>query len=361
MKNFVLLLTLCCMYISCKERQTKIDGFPVKICQEDTCFGLLTLEGKVLTDTFFLHKPSLTINRICVLPCGEDQFRMCDVSALPMTCDSRRFRRVGNFVENVTVAQEKKGGPFILIDRSGECVAVIDSYRGDRIRMMHNFSDGLALVYTENRKYGYVNTCGEWIVAPMYDFAEGVALVGSADAQGRLAYLVIDRKGNERFHVSLTNCQLQGRFSNGWLVYRDLRQRYCACLDKKGKTVLYLPDEEQDMTEYRYDRALALAQTGIGVLNKKGKWIIPADFDDGKFINSNYLAMKRTGKWALFDLAGRQITPFVYEKITPWEHTDLFFVRQDGSDFLIDAKRREVNTDSRNSFGHSSFLSLSLF
>ena len=122
---------------------------------------------------------------------------------------------------------------------------------------MHNFRDGLALAYTENQKYGFVNTRGEWVIAPEYDFAcdfsEGMALVGMADREGRIAYEVIDREGQNVFPVMLTNCRLQGVFSCGLLVYKDLRQHYCACLDKKGKTVLYLPAEIQEMTEFRHD------------------------------------------------------------------------------------------------------------
>lgn len=39
--------------------------------------------------------------------------------------------------------------------------------------------------------------------------------------------------------------------------------------------------------------------------------IVPADYDDGEFINSERLALKSKRKWALFDFKGNRVTPFI--------------------------------------------------
>lgn len=150
--------------------------------------------------------------------------------------------------------------------------------------------------------------------------------------------------GTERFSRELTNCRLQGVFSCGLLVYKDLRQHYCACLDKKGKTVLYLPAEIQEMTEFRHDVAFCLTRNGIGVVDKAGKMIVPADYDDGEFINPERLALKSKEKWALFDFKGNRVTPFIYDKIYSWSHANCVFVHQDSVDLLIDETGKTVST-----------------
>lgn len=90
----------------------------------------------------------------------------------------------------------------------------------------------------------------------------------------------------------------------------------------KRETVLYLPAEIQEMTEFRHDVAFCLTRNGIGVVDKAGKMIVPADYDDGEFINSERLALKSKGKWALFDFKGNRVTPFIYDKIYPWSHAN---------------------------------------
>ncbi|MEQ2977050.1 WG repeat-containing protein [Butyricimonas faecihominis] len=348
MRNIIFLFALIYVCVSCEKKRVEINGFPVKILHGGSSFGIITPDGNVLIDSLFSGKPSIVVNQVCVLPCGNGMFRLCDISKVPMTTSSRRFIQVGNFIEDVTIAQEEKEGPFILINKSSENIAVIDSYRGVPVRVMHNFKDGLALAYTGNQKYGYVNTRGEWVIAPEYDFAcdfsEGMALVGMADREGRIAYEVIDREGQNVFPVMLTNCRLQGVFSCGLLVYKDLRQHYCACLDKKGKTVLYLPAEIQEMTEFRHDVAFCLTRNGIGVVDKAGKMIVPADYDDGEFINSERLALKSKGKWALFDFKGNRVTPFIYDKIYSWSYANRVFVHQDSVDLLIDRMGKTVST-----------------
>ena len=80
--------------------------------------------------------------------------------------------------------------------------------------MMHNFRDGLALAYTGNQKYGYVNTRGEWVIAPEYDFAcdfsEGMALVGDGRQGGANRLRGHRQGGTERFSRDVNELSLTG-------------------------------------------------------------------------------------------------------------------------------------------------------
>lgn len=72
--------------------------------------------------------------------------------------------------------------------------------------------------------------------------------------------------------------------------------------------------------------------------------IVPADYDDGEFINSERLALKSKRKWALFDFKGNRVTPFIYDEIYPWSHANRVFVHQDSMDLLIDETGKTVST-----------------
>lgn len=108
--------------------------------------------------------------------------------------------------------------------------------------------------------------------------------------------------------------------------------------------MLYLPAEIQEMTEFRHDVAFCLTRNGIGVVDKAGKMIVPADYDDGEFINPERLALKSKEKWALFDFKGNRVTPFIYDKIYSWSHANCVFVHQDSVDLLIDETGKTVST-----------------
>ena len=44
------------------------------------------------------------------------------------------------------------------------------------------------------------------------DFSEGLAVVGVADGEGRLAYQVINKQGNVQFYITLQKVRVQLRF-----------------------------------------------------------------------------------------------------------------------------------------------------
>ena len=58
------------------------------------------------------------------------------------------------------------------------------------------------------------------------------------------------------------------------------------------------------MTEFRHDVAFCLTRNGIGVVDKAGKMIVPADYDDGEFINPERLALKSKGNGPCLILKG---------------------------------------------------------
>lgn len=259
----------------------------------------------------------------------------------------RRFRQIGYFLEDVTIAQERVGQPLLLIDKSGNTVTSLDAYRGYPIRVMRNFSDGLALTYVGNGKYGYVNARGEWVIEPFYDcaydFSEGVALVGVANERGEVAYQVINKQGEILFYVTLHDSQLQDVYACGLLVYTDLHQQYFACLDQKGKTVLYFPSGIQEVSHFRHGAALFLTSNGIGLCDKSGKILIPANFEEGEIIGPRRVALKSRGKWAIFDFGGKPLCEFSYDRVFPYDRDGYAFVAKDSVFVLVNREGKQVS------------------
>ena len=80
-----------------------------------------------------------------------------------------------------------------------------------------------------------MDTRGEMVIKPVYDYAvdfsEGLAVVGVADGEGRLAYQVVNKQGNVQFYITLQNCRIHERFACGCLMFKNLEQNYCGALD----------------------------------------------------------------------------------------------------------------------------------
>ena len=79
MRNIIFLFALIYVCVSCEKKRVEINGFPVKILHGDSSFGIITPDGNVLIDSLFSDKPSTVVNQVCVLPCGNGMFRLCDI------------------------------------------------------------------------------------------------------------------------------------------------------------------------------------------------------------------------------------------------------------------------------------------
>ncbi len=333
----IFLFTCLLLFASCEEKRIAIDALPFKVTPGNE-WGILSTDGTIKMINAFKYRPSVVVNGRLSVPNDSGRYELYNFSGELGSVSPKSFVTIGYFFEEVTFAQEEKDGALMVVDRFGEKVAVADSYQGHSILMAHNFREGLALVYTNKGKYGYMDTHGEMVIKPVYDYAadfsEGLAVVGVADGEGRLAYQVINKQGGVQFYITLQNSRIQENFSCGYLMFKNLEQDYCGALDRDGNVCLYLSTRVQEVMPFRYDAAVFWTESGVGVMDKSGKVLIPAIYDDGRVIGDRRVALKLRGKWALFDFEGRPLCEFVYDWISDLER--YAFVRENGTCYLID-------------------------
>ncbi|MFR4037361.1 MAG: WG repeat-containing protein [Butyricimonas faecalis] len=58
-----------------------------------------------------------------------------------------------------------------------------------------------------------------------------------------------------------------------------------------------MPTRVQEVMPFRYDAAVFWTESGVGVMDKSGKVLIPANYDDGRVIGDRRVALKLRGKW----------------------------------------------------------------
>ena len=84
MRNIIFLFALIYVCVSCEKKRVEINGYPVKILHGDSSFGIITPDGNALIDSLFSGKPSIVVNQVCVLPCGNEMFRSVSYTHLTL-------------------------------------------------------------------------------------------------------------------------------------------------------------------------------------------------------------------------------------------------------------------------------------
>jgi hypothetical protein len=218
---------------------------------------------------------------------------------------------------------------YINLNRKGR--VVIEPQFGEA----YIFRDGLALVKTSgvNGKYGYINKNGEFVIAPIFTYAqnfyEGTAWVQMENNQPML----IDKKGEILLQVdSLIKAHPFNKdISTVFHANSDENSKEKILgmfINKKGERVV--TTTEGKFNTIINDDLYAFKSEGSekwGYKNKKGEFAINEQFDfAGPFINE--VAVVKVGnKWGSINKKGNFIvTPQYYDMLT-YDSDGLYFTK----------------------------------
>lgn len=228
------------------------------------------------------------------------------------------------------------------------------------------FSNGLAKVGQRKHgkmKYGLIDKAGN-IVSPMeYDvmqdgFGDGLKAVGKQDVKsGKWSYGFLDKNGKVAIPLKFS---MVGTFNEGLCAVKDNEHKYrVVFIDTHGDIVIpYI--EKSDMVggmPMFNEGACIICCTGkAGAIDNKGNVIVPFEYDNETFLDKspdffrvngadyrlpvfvNGLAvMRKKGRWGVLDKTGKCIIPAEYEQIVGSKTCSYFMVRQKGKWGLIDA------------------------
>lgn len=338
-RSRLLLIVLLLLLVSCHQTVNNVEGLAFKDSTNGQ-WGLLSTDGTVLVPAgTFNREPSAVVNGMFCLPDEKGTYRLYHQNCPTRPVTSRHFARIGYFFEDVTLAQETPESPIIIIDREGKDIASTNQYPQYDILLAHNFSEGLALIYTRSGKYGYMDTHGKIVIPPIYDlaydFSEGVALVGITNKEGETGYQVIDRKGDIRFGIQLSNSLLSHRFGNGFLMYKELDTGRCCYLNIKGSPLLYLPENVIESYHFNHKATVFQTTAGTGIINLKGKILIPAHYEDAFVAGDKRIALRTKGMWSLVDFDGQPLSDTLYEAIGEFYGSNKAVAQKNGKYMLV--------------------------
>ncbi len=174
-----------------------------------------------------------------------------------------------------------------------------------------NFHENLAAIYDhETQTYGFIDTKGQWKIAPQFtfagDFSEGFAIVTKGEKSG-----YITQDGNW-LPIPFIVYQNSRPFSEGLAIVRSDHDYF---INTKGETAI----NEEQLAQYAYiedfhdNRALvnkysADEEEGLfGYLDPSGTEIIPAQFTQAESFSEGLALVEKDGKKGFIDTQGRWI------------------------------------------------------
>lgn len=210
------------------------------------------------------------------------------------------------FYAGVAWFQEKKNGPWKLIDRSGK--TLVDGFQAETIGW-YSADSKLASFRDCNGLRGYVDLAGKVAISPQYEkaslFVDGVAEVGKT-INGELLYGIIDRNGKTVLPIRHKRVEIlhHNRFGVGKIG----EVRY---VDEKGKTIVNLVFEGLDRFPLIPGACIATLKGGkVGLLNEKGEWILPPEYSRIQWANEGPIAVTKDGKAGYVDMNGNTVIDF---------------------------------------------------
>lgn len=240
--------------------------------------------------------------------------------------------------------QVEKDGKYGYINLYGELVIPFT------YKKAYPFSEnGLAFVICENGLGGYINTNGEFVIDPIFEYGStfkfGYAAVRDRGGQYKFIY----KNGQKAFDVLFKYAS--GYSDCGLTVIQHVDRRY-ALMDTIGNVRLLLEEgcviedfkKDSRITKFRKNGKEAL-------INAAGEII--TDFYDQVIItpNSYMNPFLRDGLWGYVDTRGREIIPNIYLEASEFTEDYVAYVRAfdplaetGANEFYIDPEDKILDT-----------------
>jgi len=313
MKKFriwIVLLVAVAIVSSCSEgKKSDITHLPFRNSQ-DTKWGMVSTDGKILFEGEFASMPSVAVNGIFVVKNLKGYYEYYKVGEKPRKFGGE-YLQAGMFHENAApVVLPESAVSFI--DTSGNSLFVLKEFEGSKIVSASNFHDGMASVENSSGLKGYINTSGEFIFKPQFDIANdfnaGLAIVGKKNSDG-IIYSVINKLGETTATLDSRIKAIHGTICESLtgFTFSDEMDEW-GFMDISGNIVIPADSAKKAVKPFHGKYAIFSDGKLWGAINRKGEIVINPIYasleygPEGKFIagdgekfNLIDLKLKRSG------------------------------------------------------------------
>lgn len=193
-----------------------------------------------------------------------------------------------------------------VIHKDGSEAFTLNPVKGKEITATDNgFECGMLTISTEDDMYGYVDTKGNVVIEPKYNYAGtfkyNCAFVGtrSEDKDGgeTMSYKVIDKKGETI--IDLKNGWNPEKIGKGGVLIKYDEDRY-GIVDKKGE-MQKLPNKVEDVSEFNEDYIIFRQDSEWGVMNREFETLIRPKYERVQILPGDKFLCIREDKVEVLD------------------------------------------------------------
>jgi|GEM_PF-3213308 len=208
-----------------------------------------------------------------------------------------------------------------------------------KYKVAYDFSDGLARVSLDGKKYGVINRSGT-VVIPLeyeslsYGFKDGYAPAKKDGKWGLLSNkgkTVVDHKYDHFDYVS------EGLAA---VAVRNGIQMQYGFIDIKGREVI--PLKYQMVSRFKNGLAYVREDNKYGYINTKGKTVIPFVYESASSFNEGLAAVRLNGKWGFINQENEMVIPAQYDEVYNFKNGETE-VRKGNMAWFIDKEGKELN------------------
>lgn len=157
-------------------------------------WGYINHRNQLLIQFRYKYARPFSLDGIASVCRNEDNmWTFIDIDGSEISQREEGYYALDSFSNGLCAALEIRGDSWVYIDTSG------NHYFKGRFKSIQPFSEGLAAVSEDGKKYGFINMKGEMVIHPKYFIAEpfrgGQTAVSTVDSCGVIDQ-IIDVKGN---------------------------------------------------------------------------------------------------------------------------------------------------------------------
>ena len=293
--------------------------------EEDGQYGLLGKDGKPLFSEEFENGITAAFEGIfCVKNEGETYSLYTAKQKPELVPGCENLVSVGAMSEGL-IPIVKKNSRISFIDKKGKEEFVLKPHNGKEITEVSSFSDGRAIIKTDDGKYGFIDKNGKVVIEPKYDeatdFIDGVAFVAKIKNNEDVDRIKIDKSGKE---TKLGKNIIPNRIapfdmylfpvsnSNELCIKIISESKRNVLIDNNGKVTKTFPKKVELVVDLGKDDYIFLNDEGkFGLNNSKDESIIRAKYEFmQRLSNGNFLVGKSKGKFDIINDKDESIKSF---------------------------------------------------
>lgn len=239
------------------------------------------------------------------------------------------YEYVGCMFDGLAVA--KKDGKYGFLDKAGKKKIdfIYDGAEG--------FQEGLSKV-KKGKMWGFVDKTGKEIVPPKYDFVwafqDGLGLVKQNDKYG-----FVDKAGELVIPIQYEDAH---SFNGGFAVVKKGGE--VNFINKAGKVPF---DNVFALIDGKAGLFIVKQNNKYGLLNTKGQFILPLEYDDiENFDRNNLFKVKQNGRYGIVDKTGKVVMPVQYLEMddfsTIYRDQKLAYIKDENGKYGFFNRKAEI-------------------